>query len=290
MPSLGPVWYNFMSGFTSSFTTSIAKRPALCPALWSASLKTLSHRVNHTVKMQKHNSPLLMKLFSKKTKQFYWWSWAVPNKALVPYPVSSSVGSTWASWKLGLFILRGPLKTKTTSGGPRHVYYQVFLLFLGSTWTNCAVPHILLLSLPRPEGHLQDWNPSMKLQQPYILKKKCSPASKWGLRSHRRSSTEVFLPSKVIIQLFLDFCIVVANIKIYNKKYLMNFLSLIFVILYIIRINFLIKYITLWEIHYIFSNIPYVVFCKLAKFELKIPLVHGEKRPIVLRGKLNQCA
>jgi hypothetical protein len=64
------VWYSFMSGFTSSFTTSIAKRPALCPALWPASLKTLSHRVKHTVKLQKHSSPLLMKflvkLFSKK--------------------------------------------------------------------------------------------------------------------------------------------------------------------------------------------------------------------------------
>jgi hypothetical protein len=60
-----------MSGFTSSFRTSIAKQPALCPALWSASLKTLSHRVKHTVKLQKHGSPplikLLMKLFSKKT-------------------------------------------------------------------------------------------------------------------------------------------------------------------------------------------------------------------------------
>jgi formate hydrogenlyase subunit 4 len=59
-----------MSGFTSNFTTSIAKRLALCTALWSASLKTLSHRVKHTVKLQKHNSPLLMKLFSKK--QLYW--------------------------------------------------------------------------------------------------------------------------------------------------------------------------------------------------------------------------
>jgi hypothetical protein len=66
----GPVWYSFMSGFTSNFTTSIAKRLALCPALWSASLKTRSHRVKNTVKLQKHGSPplmkLLMKLFSKK--------------------------------------------------------------------------------------------------------------------------------------------------------------------------------------------------------------------------------
>jgi hypothetical protein len=45
----------------SSFTTSIAKRPAL----WPASLKTLSHRVKHTVKLQKHSSPLLMKLLMK---------------------------------------------------------------------------------------------------------------------------------------------------------------------------------------------------------------------------------
>jgi hypothetical protein len=71
---IGPVWYSFMSGFTSSFTTSIAKQPALCPALWSASLKTLSHIVKHTVKLQKHDSPplmkLLIKLFSKK--QLYW--------------------------------------------------------------------------------------------------------------------------------------------------------------------------------------------------------------------------
>jgi hypothetical protein len=63
-----------MSGFMSNFTTSIAKRSALCPALWSASLKTLSHRVKHTVKLQNHSSPLLtkllMKLFSKK--QLYW--------------------------------------------------------------------------------------------------------------------------------------------------------------------------------------------------------------------------
>jgi hypothetical protein len=75
----GPVWYSFMSGFT----TSVAKQPALCLTLWSASLKTLSHGVKHTVKLQKHDSPplmkLLMKLFSKK--QLYWWSWVVPNRA-----------------------------------------------------------------------------------------------------------------------------------------------------------------------------------------------------------------
>jgi hypothetical protein len=52
----GPVWYNFMSSFTSSFTTSIAKQPALCPTLWSASLKTHSHRVKHMVKLKKHGS------------------------------------------------------------------------------------------------------------------------------------------------------------------------------------------------------------------------------------------
>jgi hypothetical protein len=77
---LGPVWYSFMSGFTSSFTTSIVKRPALCPA----SLKTLSHRVKHMVKLQKHSSPLLMKLLMKlfSKKQLYRWSWAVPNRAL----------------------------------------------------------------------------------------------------------------------------------------------------------------------------------------------------------------
>jgi formate hydrogenlyase subunit 4 len=59
-----------MSSFTSSFTTSIAKQPTLCPTLWSASLKTHSHRVKHMVKLPKHGSPLLMKLlmelFSKK--------------------------------------------------------------------------------------------------------------------------------------------------------------------------------------------------------------------------------
>jgi hypothetical protein len=78
-----PVWYSFMSGFTSSFTTSIAKWPALCPALWPASLKTLSHRVKHVVKLQKHSSPLLMKLLMKlfSKKQIYWWSWAMPNRA-----------------------------------------------------------------------------------------------------------------------------------------------------------------------------------------------------------------
>jgi hypothetical protein len=54
--NLGPVWYSFMSSFTSSFTTSIAKQPTLCPTLWSASLKTHSHRVKHMVKLQKHGS------------------------------------------------------------------------------------------------------------------------------------------------------------------------------------------------------------------------------------------
>jgi hypothetical protein len=53
---VGPVWYNFMSSFTSSFTTSIAKQPTLCPTLWSASLKTHSHRVKHMVKLPKHGS------------------------------------------------------------------------------------------------------------------------------------------------------------------------------------------------------------------------------------------
>jgi hypothetical protein len=48
----GPVWYSF----TSSFTTSIAKQPTLCPTLWSASLKTHSHRVKHMVELQKHSS------------------------------------------------------------------------------------------------------------------------------------------------------------------------------------------------------------------------------------------
>jgi hypothetical protein len=52
----GPVWYSFMSSFTSSFKTSIAKQPTLCPTLWSASLKTYSHRVKHMVKLQKHGS------------------------------------------------------------------------------------------------------------------------------------------------------------------------------------------------------------------------------------------
>jgi formate hydrogenlyase subunit 4 len=59
-----------MSSFTGSFTTSIAKQLTLCPTLWSASLKTHSHRVKHMVKLQKHGSlplmKLLMKLFSKK--------------------------------------------------------------------------------------------------------------------------------------------------------------------------------------------------------------------------------
>jgi hypothetical protein len=53
---LGPVWYSFMSSFTSSFTTSIAKQSTLCPTLWSASLKTHSHRVKHMVKLQNHGS------------------------------------------------------------------------------------------------------------------------------------------------------------------------------------------------------------------------------------------
>jgi hypothetical protein len=52
----GPVWYSFMSSFTSNFTTLIAKQPTLCPTLWSASLKTHSHRVKHMVKLQKHGS------------------------------------------------------------------------------------------------------------------------------------------------------------------------------------------------------------------------------------------
>jgi hypothetical protein len=82
---LKPVWYSFTSGFTSSFTTSIAKWPTLCPTLWPASLKTLSHRVKYMVKLQKHSSPLLMKLLMKlfSKKQLYWWSWAVPNRALL---------------------------------------------------------------------------------------------------------------------------------------------------------------------------------------------------------------
>jgi hypothetical protein len=50
--NLGPVWYSFMSSFTSSFTTSIVKQPTLCPTLWSASLKTHSHRVRHMVKLK----------------------------------------------------------------------------------------------------------------------------------------------------------------------------------------------------------------------------------------------
>jgi hypothetical protein len=62
--AIGPVWYSFMSNFTSSFTNSIAKQPTLCPTLWSASLKTHSHRVKHMVKLPKHGSTstLLMKL------------------------------------------------------------------------------------------------------------------------------------------------------------------------------------------------------------------------------------
>jgi hypothetical protein len=41
-----------------------------------------------------------------------------------------------------------------------------------------------------------------------------------------------------------------------------------------------------------FFNMSYVVFYKLANFELKSPLVHGEikKIQIVLIGKLNQIA
>lgn len=35
-------------------------------ALWSTSMKTRSHRVKHTMKLQKHGSPPLMKLFLKK--------------------------------------------------------------------------------------------------------------------------------------------------------------------------------------------------------------------------------
>jgi hypothetical protein len=44
----GPVWYSF----TSRFTTSTAKQPTLCPTLWSASLKTHSHKVKHMVKLK----------------------------------------------------------------------------------------------------------------------------------------------------------------------------------------------------------------------------------------------
>jgi hypothetical protein len=50
--SYGSVWYSFMSSFTSSFTTSTAKQPTLCPTLWSASLKTHSHKVKHMVKLK----------------------------------------------------------------------------------------------------------------------------------------------------------------------------------------------------------------------------------------------
>jgi hypothetical protein len=53
---LGLVWYSFTSSFTSSFTTLIAKQPTRNPTLWSASLKTHSHRVMHMVKLQKHGS------------------------------------------------------------------------------------------------------------------------------------------------------------------------------------------------------------------------------------------
>jgi hypothetical protein len=45
-----------LSSFTSSFTTSIAKQPTLCSTLWSASLKTHSHRVKNMVKLAKHGS------------------------------------------------------------------------------------------------------------------------------------------------------------------------------------------------------------------------------------------
>jgi hypothetical protein len=59
-----------MSSFTSSFTTSIAKQPTLRPTLWSASLKTHSHRVKHSEAAKTWLSPplmkLLMQLFSKK--------------------------------------------------------------------------------------------------------------------------------------------------------------------------------------------------------------------------------
>jgi hypothetical protein len=60
-----------MSSFTSSFTTSIAKQPTLYPTLWSASLKTHSHRVKaHGEAAKTWLSPplmkLLMELFSEK--------------------------------------------------------------------------------------------------------------------------------------------------------------------------------------------------------------------------------
>jgi hypothetical protein len=62
-PIIRPVRYSFMIGFT----TSIAKWPTLCPSLWSASLKTRSHGVKHTVKLWKHDSPPFMKLLCRKT-------------------------------------------------------------------------------------------------------------------------------------------------------------------------------------------------------------------------------
>jgi hypothetical protein len=84
-----------MSSFTSSFTTSIAKQPTLCPTLWSASLKTHSHRVKHMVKLQKHGSlprswSCSCSCFLKK--QLYRWSWAVPNGSVVYFRRFSSVG------------------------------------------------------------------------------------------------------------------------------------------------------------------------------------------------------
>jgi hypothetical protein len=53
--------------------------------------------------------------------------------------------------------------------------------------------------------------------------------------------------------------------------------------------NFILKYSTYQNSEknswYIFFNIPYVVSYRLAKFELKSPLVHREiKRQIVLKG------
>jgi hypothetical protein len=67
------------------------------------------------VKLQKHDSPplmkLLIKLFSKK--QLYWWSWAVPNRAIilsseyVLYSPSSCVG--WQENSLRCFRLMPPL-------------------------------------------------------------------------------------------------------------------------------------------------------------------------------------
>jgi hypothetical protein len=86
-----------MSSFTSSFTTSIAKQPTLCPILWSASLKTHSHRVKHMVKLQKHGS--LLRSWSCSWScflkiQLYRWSWAVPNG-----PYISTVNITSWHWR-----------------------------------------------------------------------------------------------------------------------------------------------------------------------------------------------